>query len=273
MRTVVLTLEYDGTDFLGWQMQASGRTVQGVLEAALRTLLQEDIRVVAAGRTDTGVHAAGQVVHLKTVSAMACDRLKRGLNALLPFDMAVHAAQEVNGRFHARYSATARQYLYRILRRPSALRRRYAWHVPYALDTAAMRQACDPLVGCHDFTSFCQAASGADGAVCAVGRLRWIETDDELHLDIEANRFLHHMVRTIVGTAVDVGRGRWKPAAMADILAAKDRRMAGVTAPAHGLCLVRISYPAAFGIGEEPCKGAPARAPLPPTPLPLTPVP
>lgn len=246
MRTLALTIEYDGTDFLGWQIQATGRTVQGVIESVLRTMLQDEIRVIAAGRTDTGVHATGQVTHFKTSSAMPCDRLQRGLNGLLPSDVVIHTIREVDDHFHARYNATGRQYLYRILRRPSAMRGRYAWYVPYSLDIEAIRQACTQLVGGHDFTSFCHTTadtSGAHGAQCRINRICWQVIDDELQLDIEANRFLHHMVRTIVGTAVDIGRGRWRPDRMKDILDAQDRRTAGTTAPAHGLCLVRVTYP------------------------------
>lgn len=248
MRTLVLKLEYDGTGFLGWQVQPRGRTVQGVLEEAMRTILQADLRATAAGRTDTGVHATGQVVHFRTDSDMALDRLKKGLNGVLPPDVRVLEAAQTTDDFHARFSATGRRYVYRIIRRPSAMRRHHAWHVAYPVDVDAMRGACAPLIGRHDFTSFCQAASTADGTVCEVRELEWIEVEDELRLHIEANRFLHHMVRTIVGTAVDIGRGRWTESAMAEMLKAKDRRAAGANAPAHGLCLEAVRYPSEFGI-------------------------
>ena len=241
-------MEYDGTDFLGWQLQASGRTVQSVVEGALRTLLQEDLRVTAAGRTDTGVHAVGQVAHLTTDSVLSCDRLKRALNGLLPDDVTVHSAQEVSEGFHSRFSAVERQYRYRILLRPSALRRRHTWLVAYRLEVAALRLACAPLAGVNDFTSFCQTAASQGGAICEIRRLEWIEEEDELRLDISANRFLHHMVRTIVGTAVEVGRGRWDSERVRQMLEAKDRRLAGPTAPAHGLCLMKVRYPDEYGI-------------------------
>ncbi len=248
MRTLVLKVEYDGTGFLGWQIQPDGRTVQGVLEEAVRTILQDEHRVTAAGRTDTGVHAAGQVVHFRTDADMVVDRLKKGLNGVLPADMRVLAVTQAPEGFHARFSAVGRRYLYRIIRNPSALRRHFAWHVAYRLDLDAMRRACAPLVGCHDFTSFCQATSTADGTVCEVRDLDWIEEGDELRLHIEANRFLHHMVRTIVGTAVDIGRNRWPERVMAEMLAAKDRRAAGANAPAHGLCLEAVRYPSEYGV-------------------------
>lgn len=248
MRTIAIVFEYDGTDFLGWQMQATGRTVQSVVEGALRMLLQEDLRVTAAGRTDTGVHAIGQVAHFKTDSVLSCDRIKRGLNGLLPDDVTVHSAQEVSEGFHARFSAVERQYRYRILLRSSALQRRYAWFVAYRLEVAALRLACAPLVGLHDFTSFCQTAASEGGAICEIRRLEWTEEEDELRLDIAANRFLHHMVRTLVGTAIEVGRGRWDAERVHRMLEAKDRRLAGPTAPAHGLCLMRVRYPEEYGI-------------------------
>lgn len=248
MRTLVLKLEYDGTGFVGWQLQPRGRTVQGVLEEAIRTVLQADYRMTAAGRTDAGVHATGQVVHFRTDSDMVVERLKKGLNGVLPPDVRVLEAAQATDDFHARFSAVGRRYVYRIIRRPSAVHRQFAWHVTYPLDVDAMRSACAPLVGRHDFTSFCQATSTADGTVCEVRELEWIEAEDELLLRIEANRFLHHMVRTIVGTAVDIGRGRWQEGVMAEMLAAQDRRAAGANAPAHGLCLEAVRYPSEFGI-------------------------
>ena len=248
MRTLVLKIEYDGTGFLGWQLQPEGRTVQGVLEEAMRTILQADLRVTAAGRTDAGVHATGQVVHFRTDSVMMVDRLKKGLNGVLPPDVRVLETTQTTDDFHARFSAVGRRYAYRIIRRPSAIHRHFAWYLAYPLDVDAMRRACVSLVGQHDFTSFCQATSTADGTECEVRELDWIEEDDEIRLHIEADRFLHHMVRTIVGTAVDIGRGRWTESIMAEMLEAKNRRAAGPNAPAHGLCLEAVLYPREFGI-------------------------
>jgi len=243
MYNFAMTIEYDGTDFLGWQIQADGRTVQGEIEASLQTIFQEKIRVTAAGRTDTGVHAAGQVAHFRTASSISLEKLRHGLNGLLRPDLVIRSIREEDENFHARYSATGRQYLYRILRRPSALRWRYAWHVPYNLDMDSVKTSCTALVGDHDFTSFCQAAASLHGARCHVTDLVWQEKDDEIRLDISANRFLHHMIRAIVGTAVEIGRGRWAPEKMQQILEAKDRKVAGPNAPAHGLCLYHVTYP------------------------------
>lgn len=248
MRTLVLKIEYDGTGFLGWQLQPEGRTVQGVLEEGIGRILQAEIRATAAGRTDAGVHAAGQVVHFRTDSDMVLDRLKKGLNGVLPADVRVLEAAQAPDDFHARFSAVGRRYRYRIIRRASAMRRHFAWHVTYPLDPDAMRRACAPLVGRHDFTSFCQATSTAEGTECEVRELEWVVEEDELRLHIEANRFLHHMVRAIVGTAVDVGRGRWAERVMEEMLEARDRRAAGANAPAHGLCLEAVRYPSGFGL-------------------------
>jgi tRNA pseudouridine38-40 synthase len=253
MRKLVLILEYDGSDFLGWQVQPGARTVQGALEEALQTILQERLRVIGSGRTDTGVHALGQVAHFRTASKMACPPLRRGLNSLLPPDVTVHSIQEAEEAFHARYKATSRLYRYRMLRHASPLRQRYAWHVPYRIDVDRMRRACEPLIGEYDFASFCRTTSSEEvGTRCLVRRIEWIEAGDEIHLEIESNRFLHNMVRAIVGTAVDIGRGRWEPERMAKMLEAFDRRAAGPTAPSCGLCLIKVSYPKVFGLVTEP---------------------
>ena len=248
MRTLALKIEYDGSHFHGWQLQPKGRTVQAVLEKAIHTILQTNIRVTAAGRTDAGVHATGQVVHFKTDSGLTTNRLEKGLNGVLPADLRVLETTETPEDFQARFSAIGRRYVYRISQQPSAIRRHFAWHVTYPLKVDDMRHCCAALIGRHDFTSFCQAGSIADGTVCEVLDLDWLELGDELRLYIEANRFLHHMVRTIVGTAVDIGRGRWPKTIMNNILCAKDRRAAGMNAPAHGLCLEAIRYPSGCGI-------------------------
>ena len=168
---------------------------------------------------------------------------------MLPSDIRVQAVKEAPDQFHARYSATGRRYLYRIIRRPSAIKRLYTWYVSYPLDVETIQQACNPLIGHNDFTSFCQATSGANGTMCDIRELVWREKDEELHLHIEANRFLHHMVRTIVGTAIDIGRGHWKPTVLIDMLDARDRRAAGANAPPQGLCLEKVIYPPECHIG------------------------
>ena len=242
MPNLAFKIEYDGTNFLGWQIQSQGRTVQSVLEEAIRTILRTETRVTAAGRTDAGVHASGQVVHFKTTLDVNINKLKKSLNGVLPPDLRILDGMEVSQDFHARFSALGRRYIYRIIRRPSAIHRHFAWHVTYPLDLEALRNSCKALIGQHDFTSFCQASSITDGSNCEIRKLDWVEMGDELRLQVEANRFLHHMVRTIVGTAVDIGRGHRSPEAMTEILSAKDRKIAGINAPPHGLCLESILY-------------------------------
>lgn len=237
-----MTLEYDGSDFCGWQLQPAQRSVQGELERALARLTGESIRVTAAGRTDAGVHALGQVVNFHTASTLPAATFVRGTNALLPADVRVRDAGEAAAGFSARYDACARAYRYRIALRPRAIGRQYAWYVPWRLDLAAMQEAAGCLVGEHDFVSFCQAGAGLDHYRCQVHEARWQEGGEELAFDICANRFVHNMVRIIVGTCIEAGRGALAPAALTAILAARDRRAAGRTAPAHGLYLLRVDY-------------------------------
>jgi tRNA pseudouridine38-40 synthase len=242
VRNIKLTLEYDGTDFCGWQYQPQQRSVQGELESALGRLTQQKVVVTAAGRTDAGVHALGQVANFHTTSALPMQVFLRGTNALLPYDVRVLDAEEVPDSFSARYSASSRTYRYVISENLRAIGRHYAWHQPAALDIGAMQEAAAALQGDHDFESFCQAGAGLDHYRCLVHHAEWREAGDEFIFEICANRFVHNMVRIIVGTCVEVGRGALTPRAIADILSAQDRRSAGRTAPAHGLFLLRVVY-------------------------------
>ncbi len=241
-----LLVEYEGTGYLGWQLQPDGPTVQGVLEQALATALRERVRVRAAGRTDTGVHACGQVV-AAPVSRVPDDleRLLKSLNALTPDDVAVRALDLVGDDFDPRRHARSRRYEYRILasRTPSAFWRRWAWHHPVPLDDGAMAAAAVALLGEHDFAAF--RAADADPVRSTVRRVLasdLVREDDLLVYRIEATAFLKHMVRNIVGTLVEIGRGERPSSAMADVLAGRDRRLAGRTAPPHGLVLVAVRY-------------------------------
>ncbi|MCR4440126.1 MAG: tRNA pseudouridine(38-40) synthase TruA [bacterium] len=243
-RNLKLVLEYDGTDFCGWQRQPGVRTVQGELERVLEQLLQHPVNVTAAGRTDVGVHAQGQVVNFFTERHMQTTRLLRGLNALLPPDVRALEVEEVPAGFHARCSALARVYRYRIATRPRAIGRQHVWHYPRPLDLQLMRRALQPLLGEHDFRSFCRAEAELPHYRCCIEEASWSECQDELWLDIRANRFLHGMVRTIVGTLVEVGRGKISAESVEKMLQARNRRAAGPTAPAQGLCLLRVVYPA-----------------------------
>lgn len=242
LRNIKLILEYEGTDYHGWQVQPDRRTIQGTIEESLARLLREKAVLVSAGRTDAGVHALAQVAHFRTDSDLPVVRIERGLNGLLPEDIAIREVEEMPLSFHARFDARSRRYRYRIARRRRAIERRLLWVVHADLDVARMQEASVGLIGAHDFTSFCAASSESDTRICEVTECRWEQEGEEIRLEIEANRFLHNMVRVIVGTVVDVGRGKLAPEDVAQILQAKDRRRAGRTAPARGLCLVRVNY-------------------------------
>ena len=241
-----LLVEYDGTRFLGWQLQPDGPTVQGVLEQALATALREPVRVRAAGRTDAGVHATGQVVAVP-VSRVPDDlsRLAWSLNALTPEDVAIREVTVVDDAFDPRRHAKSRRYEYRILNSPtpSAFWHRYAWHHARPLDADAMSVAAGALVGEHDCAAF--QAADADPVLSTVRRILVSEIEragEFLFYRIEATAFLKHMVRNVVGTLVEIGRGERPASAMAEVLAGRDRRRAGRTAPPHGLVLVAVRY-------------------------------
>ncbi len=241
-RTLKLVLEYDGTYFSGWQVQKDMRTVQGVVQEVLGRVLGEPVRVVGAGRTDAGVHALGQVAHFKTRNPMPTGRILRALEGLLPEDVAVREVNEAPPDFHARFSAKARWYRYRIFRRRRALGRQYGWFVPYKLDLARMEKAAGGLLGRHDFRAFCIATSVPERPFCTVSEATWTEGEDELFFDIVADRFLHSMVRLLVGTMVEVGRGKLPPEAVEEALTSGERKLVGPSAPAYGLCLMEVRY-------------------------------
>ena len=243
MRTLRLVLEYDGTDFVGWQSQKSGRTVQDALEQALHTLLKEPIRLVGAGRTDAGTHALGQVAHFQTDAALPTHQLLRSLNGLLPPDIAVRTADEVAADFHARYSATRKRYRYRIHQGKAAVNRTQVWTYYPALSLAPMAAAARSLCGERSFGAFCKQDPIPEHLTCHVFDAVWIQNGPELVFEIEANRFLRHMVRILVGTMVEIGRGTKPPKAISELLASGDRTAAGATAPARGLCLLWAAYP------------------------------
>jgi tRNA pseudouridine38-40 synthase len=243
MRNIRLVIEYDGTDFAGWQIQARGRTVQGELTRVLDILLREPVCPIGAGRTDAGTHALGQVAHFHTRSDLPVGRIRQGLNGLLPADVAVRAADEVPPEFHARYSARSKRYRYRICAGKAALDRGQVWALSHPLDLEAMREAARILPGVHDFGAFCRQDPVPASLRCHLLDCSWEGRERELVFEIEADRFLRHMVRIIVGTMAEIGAGRRPPAAMADLLAGGDRTRAGRTAPARGLCLLRVVYP------------------------------
>lgn len=239
-----LLVEYDGTEYHGWQIQTEERTVQSTLEEALARLLGHRVRAVSAGRTDAGVHALGQVVCFHTSRELAPYAVKRALNALTPPDLAVREAEVVDDTFDPRRSARCRVYVYRIWNRsaPSPFWRRYAWHVARPLAVDAMAAAAALLVGEHDFTSFRAAGCDAAHPVRRVSRSQITSDGGLVSYEIEAGAFLRHMVRNIVGTLLEVGQQRRGIQDVTMLLAARDRTLAGITAPAHGLCLAEVKY-------------------------------
>jgi tRNA pseudouridine38-40 synthase len=240
-----LTLEYDGGPFRGWQRQSDGGSVQQALEDAVRGFCGEDVQVVAAGRTDAGVHARGQVAHLDLARSVTPETLRNALNHhLRPRPIAVLAAAVAPDDFHARFSAKARHYLYRIANRraPLALDAGRAWQVPIPLDAEVMHEAAQHLIGRHDFTSFRSALCQAKSPVKTLDRLTIRRLGDRLEITALARSFLHHQVRNMVGTLKLVGEGRFPVSHVAAVLAARDRAAAGPTAPACGLYLMRVDY-------------------------------
>lgn len=235
---------YDGTAYAGWQFQPDLPTVQGTLERAARALLGPDVRVSGASRTDAGVHALGQVAALRTASPLPPLAVRAALNAALPGDIRVLDVAEATPEFHARRSAWGKRYLYLVDNGPVAnpLLRRFAWHQVRPLDLEAMRRALRPLRGRHDFSAFCAAAGRGVLPTCTVRALHVVRRRWLVALFISADRFLHHMVRILAGSLVAVGRGAREPEWLGEVLASRDRRRAGPTAPSRGLTLLRVLY-------------------------------
>jgi tRNA pseudouridine38-40 synthase len=240
-----LTIEYDGTGYVGWQRQDNGPSVQGALEDAVRGYCQVDALVQGAGRTDAGVHARGQVAHVDLPRDDAPDIVAKALNAhLRPQPIAVVEAEVVPPTFHARFSATERGYIYTILNRraPPVMERDHVWWVATPLDARAMHDAAQVLVGRHDFTSFRAAACQAESPVKTLDELNVTRDGDTIRIATRARSFLHHQVRNMAGALRAVGDGRWTRDDLMRILAARDRSAGGVTAPAAGLCLMHVRY-------------------------------
>jgi tRNA pseudouridine38-40 synthase len=254
MRNVRLVIAYDGTDFRGWQRQPAQPTIQATLETAIEKILSESVTAWASGRTDAGVHAANQVVNFKTACPIPCANLVKALNNLLPVSVRVKEAAEVAESFHARTQVRAKTYRYRILLAPvaSPFIARYAYHYPLPLDRGHMEKAARLYEGERDFTSFAASEGPGEGSARAAGssavrrifssRIIWRPRARILIYEVRGSGFLHHMVRNIVGTLIEVGRGRIEPREVLRILDARDRRLAGPTAPPHGLCLWKVEY-------------------------------
>ena len=245
MTRIRLTLAYDGAAYSGWQAQPNAPSIQQTIEAVLARVEGTPVALTAAGRTDAGVHALGQVAHFDTASGHDAAVWVRALNAQLPRDIAVLDAAPVADDFHARHASHHKHYRYRVLNRPvrCPFRRGVCWYVPVPLDVAAMQSAALCLLGEHDFTSFRASGCGASHPRRTITRLDVVRMDDEVVFDVEGPAFLKQMVRNLVGTLIEIGRGRRPPGWAAQVLAARDRTVAGETAPAWGLTLMSVGYP------------------------------
>ena len=239
-------MEYDGTAYHGWQLQKGPPTIQGAMERVLAAILKAPTRVHGAGRTDSGVHATGQVAHFEARWRHSTDALQRACNALLPPDIAVRSIQPVTDDFHARHSARTKTYVYQILSHPvpSPLKRLYWWHIPERLDVLKMAEAAEVLRGSHDFSAFGSPTDGTPSTVREILAAEWEAKlhDGTLAFTIQGTGFLRYMVRSLVGTLVMVGRGKMLPEQLHRVLKSRNRALAGPTAPAYGLCLVSVEY-------------------------------
>ncbi len=248
MRTIKLTIEYDGTNYCGWQIQPAGISIQGEISKAVRKMTSEENHVIGASRTDAGVHAMGQVAHFRTRTMIPPVGFMRGINSVLNADIAVVAAEGATAGFNAQKDAVSKLYRYLVLNSdaPSALLSNRCWHIREKLNLNAMKKASKYLIGKHDFKSFQAAGSSAKDAVRRIERIELssatLDGRPVFSIEITGNGFVYHMVRNIVGTLVSIGRGRLDPSDMLKILKARERKRAGVTAPAHGLYLVCVSY-------------------------------
>ena len=242
MPTIRLIIEYDGTDYVGWQFQINGRSVQEEVEKAIKRILQSDIRITGGGRTDAGVHARGQVASFSVEREVEINLLAKSMNAVLPHNIVVREAAKVSIDFNARHDAKSRRYTYCISQEPTAIQRNYCWQIFQKLDFEMMQACAKQIIGEHGFRSFCKVEIDIHQHRCTVSSAGWTQNDRLLVFDIIANRFLHGMVRTLVGTMVNVGRGHTKIEDFASILEAKDRSVAGMSAPAKGLFLEEIFY-------------------------------
>jgi tRNA pseudouridine38-40 synthase len=243
-RNLKVVIEYDGTNYGGWQRQKNAMTVQQALEEAIERIVQQKVTLTGASRTDAGVHALGQVANFRTASRIPAGRLLLAINSQLPPDVVVKSVAGVDDSFHATFNARSKVYRYTILNRPvrSALDRDFCHFVGPTLDVNAMRRAARFLIGRHDFKAFESDADPESNSVRTVMRASWQRDGHYLVFTIEGDGFLYNMVRAIVGTLTDVGRGKITPQGLKDILESRDRTFAGPTAPAKGLCLVKVKY-------------------------------
>lgn len=245
MRNIKLVIEYDGTNYCGWQVQRRNRykaSIQEILEKALHKILQEKVKVIASGRTDAGVHAWAQVANFKTNSKITLNKLQRALNGNLPDDISINKIEEVGLDFHSRFDAKSKAYRYTILNRsyPSALSRNRVYFYPYFLDVKLMQRESRILLGRHNFKSFQASDTKERDPVKTIKKIRITKEKDLIYIDIEADGFLYNMVRNIVGTLIEIGRGKFPKGSLKKVLLSKDRRLAGPSVPSWGLCLLEV---------------------------------
>lgn len=244
MRNILLTIEYDGTNYFGWQRQPNKKTIQGVMEEAIKKITGEDVNLVGSGRTDRGVHALNQKANFKTESKIPIEKFPLALNSVLPNDISIKDAAEVSFDFSARYNAKQKTYKYLIYNhktRPAILRN-YVYHFPYELDIASMQKACEYFIGEYDFSSFCSSGSETNSKVRRIFNCYLTFENDCIAIYITANGFLYNMARIIAGTILEVGVGKIKPTDIPLIIESKDRTRAGKTLPPWGLYLVDVVY-------------------------------
>lgn len=244
MRNIKLTIQYDGTNYSGWQSQKNSVAIQDIIEKAASKVLSERIKIIGAGRTDAGVHAKGQVANLRTESRLSCANIKNGLNRNLPSDIVISKVEEVHRDFHSQYDAKGKLYRYSLYTHNPVppFCRDYVTPVKYRLDLEAMKKEAKGLLGRHDFSAFQGANSKRANTTKNLYRLDIKKKGCLVYIDIEANGFLYNMARSIVGTLLDVGRGRFKAGCVKKILKKRDRRLAGSTAPARGLSLLKVRH-------------------------------
>lgn len=247
MRNIKLNIQYDGTLYHGWQIQSHCETVQGTVLDAIKIMLNDgSVKVFGASRTDAGVHALGQVAHFTVPESVSVSRhsFHRGLNSLTPEDIIISDVQEVAPEFHSRFDAHGKTYCYQFFNAdtPSMYHRRFSWNIRYPLDLSAMRQAARHVLGCHDFAAFQASSCGAETSIRTVFSLHIQQRKELIRMFIRANAYLHKMVRNIAGTLAEVGMGKRSPDDVLRALRAKDRTQAGVTAPPHGLFLLKVYY-------------------------------
>lgn len=244
MKNIKLIIEYDGSKFNGWQRQKNAVSIEEIVEQSIKKIVNEEIKIIGSSRTDAGVHARGQTANFMTTTRIPVDRLPAAINSQLPNEIAIINAEEVSHDFHSRYSSKGKQYSYTILNRksPPALLRNYVTHFPYELDYNLMIRASRHFIGTHDFQGFKSTGSSVKTSVRTIRLLELVKNDNTITMFIEADGFLYNMVRIIAGTLIDVGRGKIPEETIPGIILSRDRKRAGQTAPATGLCLEKIYY-------------------------------